>query len=471
LHHRVGGELLGDPVVERTNPADSSDVVTLTPVGDATTVDLAVIAASTAQPAWAATTPPERGAILLRAGALLADRRERVAIDLVREEGKTFAEAFGEVGRAIEILQFFGGEGRRGRGEVLPSSTPNTHVYTRREPMGVAGIITPWNFPIAIPTWKTMPALISGNAVVLKPATMTALSVWHVAEVLAEAGLPGGVLNVVFGDGAVVGGAIAGDPRIAAVSFTGSNAVGRRIEAQVTARHGRVQLEMGGKNPLVVLDDADPQVAARIAAESGFGVTGQACTATSRVICTPGIRAAFTEALVDLVPSWTPGNGLDRSVRMGPVVSKSQLETDLSWISIAEQDGGSLRTGVQTDGQFLGPVIVTDVERTHRIAQEEVFGPVLAVMAADDVEHAIELANAIPYGLSAGVITNDLRSARRFVDNIQAGIVKVNRPTSGVDPNVPFGGVKESSTNTYREQGSAAADFYTWTKSVYVGSD
>jgi acyl-CoA reductase-like NAD-dependent aldehyde dehydrogenase len=471
LQHRIGDTLTGTPEVERNNPASPGEVVALTPAGDASTVDRAVEAAQVAQPLWAATPAPARGAILLRAGAILASRAHQVTEDLVREEGKTRREAAGEVGRAIEILQFFGGEGRRGRDEVHPSGTPHTHIYTRREPLGIVGIITPWNFPIAIPTWKSAPALVSGNAVVVKPAGMTPLSTWHVASALADAGLPPGVFNLVFGGGSAVGAAIAAHPALAAISFTGSNAVGREIEKQAQARHARVQLELGGKNPLVILDDADPLLAARLAAEAGFGVTGQACTAASRVICTPGIEDAFLTALVEESRRYTPGDGLTDGVLMGPVVSQSQLETDLGWIDTATEEGAELLTDTEHSDLFLTPAVFSGVKATHRIAQEEVFGPVVSVMSASGVDEAIALANDIPFGLSAGVVTNDLRSANRFIDGIQAGIVKVNRPTSGVDPNVPFGGVKESSTNTYREQGAVATEFYTWTKSVYLGFD
>jgi len=463
LRHRIGAELLGEPAVERRNPARPDDLVALTPAGGAEVVDAAVRAAQAAQPGWARMTAPARGAVLLRAAAVLAERADAVARDLVREEGKTLAEAGGEVGRAVE--------GRRGRGELLPSSVPHTLAYTRREPLGVVGVITPWNFPIAIPTWKCAPALVAGNAVVLKPAGLTPLSAWHLAEALADAGLPPGVLNLVYGAGSSVGAAIATDRRIAAVSFTGSNSVGRGLEEQVLARRGRVQLEMGGKNPLVVLDDADPARAAAIAASSAFGATGQACTATSRVICTPGIHDALVEALIAQAGRYQPGDGLEPGTLMGPVVSGAQLRTDLDWIETARTEGAELLTTTSCSGQLLTPAVLADVRPGHRIAREEVFGPVVAVMRAVDLDAAITLANDIPFGLSAGIVTDDMRSARRFIDGVQAGIVKVNRPTSGVDPNVPFGGIKESSTNTYREQGSAAGDFYTWTKSVYLGLD
>jgi aldehyde dehydrogenase (NAD+) len=449
LRHRIGPKLAGQPVVERTNPANRAEVVAVTPEGDEATVDEAVQVATTAQPAWARLPAPERGAVLLRAAAILSSRVHSVATDLVREEGKTLTEALGEVGRAVEILQYHGGEGRRGRGEIVPSGSPDTLAYTRREPLGVVGIITPWNFPITIPAWKTAPALIAGNAVVLKPASITPLSAWNLAQALAEAGLPPGVLNVVFGPGSTIGRAIAAHAGLAAVSFTGSNSAGREIESVVVDRHARVQLEMGGKNPLVVLDDADPSVAARIAAVSGFGLTGQACTATSRVICTPGVHDALVDALIAQAVRYRPGDGLVPDTLMGPVVNAAQLGTNLDWIARGAAEGGT-------------PVTP---------ATEEVFGPVLAVMSADDADHAIDIANDIPFGLSAGVVTNDMRLANHFIDRIQAGIVKVNRPTSGVDPNMPFGGVKGSSTNTFREQGSAATDFYTWTKSVYLGMD
>ncbi|MFF4600717.1 aldehyde dehydrogenase family protein [Amycolatopsis sp. NPDC001319] len=472
LRHRIGAELVGLPQTERTNPADPRQVVAVTPNGDSADVDRAVEVATAAQPGWAAMSPPARGAILLRAAEILASRRRKATTDLVREEGKTYAEADGEVGRAIEILQYYGGEGRRGRDEIVPNGTRATLTYTRREPVGVVGVITPWNFPIAIPVWKTAPALISGNTVVLKPASMTPLSTWNVAEALTEAGLPPGVFNVVYGPGGAVGNAIAAHPGLAAVSFTGSNEVGREIEAIVTARHARILLEMGGKNPLVVLDDADPVHAARLAAQSGFGVTGQACTAASRIICTPGIHDALVEELLRQAKNFQPGDGLEPGTAMGPVVSPAQLRTDLGWIDTATAEGATLASGTpQVEGQFLSASVLTGVEPQHRVAQEEVFGPVLAVMKADDVDAAIDVANDIAFGLSAGVVTNDMRQAHRFIDRIQAGIVKVNRPTTGVDPNVPFGGVKESSTNTYREQGSTASDFYTWTKSVYLGMD
>jgi alpha-ketoglutaric semialdehyde dehydrogenase len=469
LSHWVGRRLPGEPATERRNPANHDDVVTLTPRGDSEVVATAVEEARRAQSGWAALTPPARGAILLRAAELLLMRCNDIAVDLVREEGKTFPEARGEVVRAAELLQFYGGEGRRASGQVFPSSVPGTHVYTRREPLGVVGLITPWNFPIAIPTWKAAPALIAGNAVILKPAELTPLSTWHLAAALADAGLPPGIFNLVFGQGSAVGTPLVDHPDVAAISFTGSNAVGRALEQRLRSRQARVQLEMGGKNPLVVLDDADPATAAAIAAAGAFGLTGQACTATSRAICTEGIHDRLVEALIAEARRYAPRDGLQDGALMGPVVSQDQLEQDLRWIDVAQRDHAVVRTGGQSREKFLDPVVLTDVLPDHKVAQEEVFGPVLSVLRASDFDHAVQMANDTRYGLSAGVVTNSLRDAHRFAEAIQAGVVKINRPTGGVDLNVPFGGVKESSTNTFREQGRAALDFFSWTKAVYVG--
>ncbi len=403
-------------------------------------------AARRAQPAWAALPAPARGEILLRAAGLLADRRETVATDLVREEGKTFAEAYGEVGRAIELLQFYGGEGRRGRAETPPSGTPHTHIHTRREPLGSVGVITPWNFPIAIPTWKTSPALISGNTVVLKPAGLTPLSTWHLAEVLADAGLPPGVLNIVYGPGARSAGP---SPGIRAWPRCRSPAPTTSAAASSGSRRSAARASCW-----------------RWAARTRWS------SWTTPTRSPP--RDRFVAALAEQAARYRPGDGLDRSVLMGPVVSAAQMRGDLEWLRIAEEEGTqAVVKGEQSGeaGQFLEPTVLVGVRRDHRVAREEIFGPVVGVLAADDPDHAVGLADDIPFGLSAGIVTNDPREAQRFVERVQAGIVKVNRPTSGVDPNLPFGGVKESSTNTYPEQGASATDFYTWTKSVYLGWD
>jgi acyl-CoA reductase-like NAD-dependent aldehyde dehydrogenase len=472
IRHLIGGAWTGEPSEERRNPADLDEVVSMTARGGAAEVDAAVGAAAVAQSGWAATAPPARGVILDAASRLLAARAEETARDLVREEGKTLAEARGEVARAIDILRFYGGEGWRLYGQTIPSMTPNTMVYTRREPVGVVGVITPWNFPIAIPAWKIAPALIAGNAVVHKPASLTSVSAHHLASALVEAGLPAGVLNVVYGSGREVGDPLVEDRRVAALTFTGSTAVGRGIHAKMAARMARVQLEKGGKNPLVVLDDADVERAAQIAAQGGFGLTGQACTATSRVIATPGIAERFIDAMKLQVDRYRPGNGLDEGVLMGPVISEAQLETDRSYLAIARDEGGEVVFGGEVvDGLRLAPAVVAGVRPEHRIATEEVFGPVIAVIEASDFDEALAIANAVPYGLTAGICTTDLARAHAFAERVQAGVVKVNRPTAGVELNVPFGGIKQSSTGTYREQGQVATEFFTWSKSVYLGWD
>jgi aldehyde dehydrogenase (NAD+) len=468
IRHLIGGEWVGDPDTERRNPFDDSPVAVVT-TGDATTVADAVSAAQAAQPGWAARTDPARGAILMDAAEILRSRHRPVAEDLVREEGKTLAEAMGEVRRAIDVLRFFGSMGWQASGDVLPSVTPDTMVYTRREPLGVVGLITPWNFPIAIPAWKMAPALVSGNAVVIKPAELTPLSVHNLVSALTDAGLPDGVINIVNGKGSVVGEALCAHPDVAAISFTGSTAVGEHIRQVVQSRRGRVQLEMGGKNALVVLDDADPVVAAKVAAAGGFGLTGQACTATSRAIVTAGIHEDFVQALAKAAAGITPGDGLADGAAMGPVVSDAQLATDLKALEQARADG-TLHGG-DADGRLLRPAVVTGLAADHPVVTDEVFGPLIAVLPTENLDAAIDEVNASVYGLAAGICTTSLASAQHFAARVQAGVVKVNRPTTGLDLNVPFGGVKASSTNTFREQGAGALDFYTWSKSVYLGYD
>ncbi|MFJ4963789.1 aldehyde dehydrogenase family protein [Streptomyces sp. NPDC088729] len=468
----IAGRRTSGEGVERRNPADPADLVAVTPASGAEEVDAAVGAAAEAQPSWAALPAPARGAILMDAAEILRARQEAVARDLVREEGKTLAEARGEVKRAVDVLRFFGSAGWHPAGQSLSSSQPDTLVHTRREPLGVVGVITPWNFPVAIPAWKTAPALVSGNAVVLKPAEITPLSVYHLSEALVAAGLPPGVLNVVYGPGSVVGEALVADGRVAAVSFTGSTAVGLRIERALHERRGRVQVEMGGKNALVVLDDADVAKAARIAAAGGFGLTGQACTASSRVICTPGVHDALVEALIAEAARYRPGNGLHDGTLMGPVVSDAQLESDLAAIRRARDEGATVAAGGEnTGGLMLEATVLTDVGRDDAAARDEIFGPVVAVLPASGLDEAVDLANDSRFGLAAAICTRDLAAAHEFADRVRAGVVKVNRPTTGLDLHVPFGGVKDSSSNTYREQGAGAVDFYTWSKSVYLGWD
>jgi len=470
VKHLIGGEWTGEPVRERRNPARPDEVVAEIPAGGLAEVEGAVSAAQAAFPEWRRTPAPARGAILARAAELLTARKAEVARDLTAEEGKTLTEATGEVQRSVDILRFFGGEGWRLAGESLPSATPHTHLYTVKEPLGVVALITPWNFPIAIPTWKLAPALVSGNAVVMKPATLVPVSVQHLAECLLEAGLPPGVLNVVHGSGSVVGEALVADERVAAISFTGSVATGLHINEIGSARLARVQLEMGGKNALVVLEDADPALAARIAAQGGFGLTGQACTATSRVVATRGAHDRLVEALLQEAAAWRPGDGQLPETRMGPVVDESQLRTDLSYLEIGRAEGAELVAGGEVESLFLEPVVLTGVAPSMRVAQEEIFGPVIGVIEVADFDEALAIANDSQYGLSGGIVTNDLRAAMRFADEAEVGVVKVNRPTTGLDLNAPFGGMKRSSSGTFREQGNVAVDFYTRLKTVYLGT-
>ncbi|WP_427170149.1 aldehyde dehydrogenase family protein [Arthrobacter sp. 92] len=470
--HLINGKWLGDGDTERMNPARHGELAALSPSGTPADVDAAVTAATAAQPGWAALPAPARGAILMAAGDLLLDRQAAIAGDLVREEGKTLAEAKGEVKRASDVLRFFGSLGWAATGEVLPSGLPDTTITTRREPLGVVGLITPWNFPIAIPAWKSAPALISGNAVVIKPAELTPLSATHLARALQDAGLPAGVFNVVHGKGRVVGDALARDPRIAGLSFTGSTKVGLGLQEILNARRARVQLEMGGKNGVLVLDDADPRKAAQVVAAGAFGLTGQACTATSRVYVTPGIRSAFLAALTEEAAQYTAGDGSD-GASMGAVVSSQQFEQNQAAVRTAVERGATLLHGRYdggADAGFLFPAaILTDLPFDDAAVTEEIFGPVVAVLEVPDYEAGLGAINDSRYGLTAGICTDSLARATDFAARAQAGVIKVNRPTAGLDLNVPFGGVKDSSTNTFREQGKSALDFFTWGKTVYTG--
>lgn len=470
IKHLIGGEWVGEPSKERRNPARPDEVVAELPIGGESEVNAAIGAAEGAFKAWRDTPAPARGAILSKAADLLTARKEQVGRDLCAEEGKTLTEATMEAGRAADIIRYHGGEGWRHGGESLQSAIPSTQIFTVKEPLGVVALITPWNFPIAIPAWKLGPALISGNTVVMKPASFTPVSVQHLAECLQEAGLPNGVLNIVHGPGGEVGNRLVGDPRVAAISFTGSTAVGMGIHEIAAKRMARVQLEMGGKNAVIVLDDADPAIAAQVVAQGGYGLTGQACTATSRVIATGGIHDAFVEALGAEAKKWAPGDGQKEGVKMGPVVSDSQLDTDLGYIGVGRDEGAEVVSGGGNSELFLDPAVLAGVSPSMRVAREEIFGPVISVMRASEVDEAIAIANDSEYGLTAGIVTNDLSAAMRFAREAEVGVVKINRPTSGLDLHVPFGGVKNSSTNTFREQGSVATDFYSQIKTIYLGT-
>jgi len=454
------------------NPADPSEVVNEYQQSNSADAAEAVEAAVAAEDDWANTPGPQRGRILREAGTILQNKKDALTERLIDEEGKAYPEAAGEVQRAIDIFHYFAGKAADLGGTVKGASGRNTTLYTREEPVGVAALITPWNYPIAIPAWKLAPALAAGNTVVLKPASQAPGVALELAEALEEAGLPDGVLNVVTGPGSEVGTEIIQNEGTDAISFTGSSKVGELVYEQATDAGKRVQTELGGKNPTVVSASADPARAAEIVANGGFGTTGQSCTACSRAIVHEDVVDDFVAHLVDRAESIDIGPGHDHE--MGPQVSESELESTLDYVEIAENEGATLAAGggvpsgaeVET-GYFVEPTVFTDVEPDMRIAQEEVFGPVVGVITVSDFDEGLAVANDIPYGLSASIVTNDHTEANRFVDEAEAGVVKVNDKTTGLELHVPFGGFKRSSSETWREQGDAGLDFYTIEKTVY----
>lgn len=460
---------------QNRNPADTREIVADYPQSGEAEARAAVDAAKAAQSAWGATTPVGRGRVLSKTSEILAARKGELSELLTREEGKTLAEATGEVQRAIDIFRFFGGISYTLGGQTIPHDLPGNLLYTTREPVGVVGLITPWNFPVAIPAWKAAPALVSGNAVVLKPASQAPALSLEIAKAAAEAGLPKGVLNVVVGDGRAVGSELARNENVAALSFTGSYTVGKGVYTQLAERMARAQMEMGGKNPTIVLADADLDLAATLVVRAGFGLTGQACTATSRVIVEQSVAAAFTDKLVAKAKALKVGNGLTQGIEMGPAVSEKQLQTNLDYVTIAQKEGAELVTGGRRlsdgyyeHGWFMQPTVLTNVKPTHRIACEEVFGPVIAVVPAADFDECLKIANGVDVGLSASIVTRDIKKAMQYTEKIQAGIVKVNQISTGLALQAPFGGIKKSSTDSFKEQGAGAIDFYTRIKTVYL---
>lgn len=457
------------------NPADTRETVAEYPASGQSEATQAIAAAAAAFPGWAAQTPVARGRVLSKASQILESRKPELAELLTREEGKTLAESTGEVQRAIDIFRFFGGLSYTVGGQTIPHDLPQNLLFTRREPLGVVGLITPWNFPIAIPAWKLAPALVTGNAVVLKPASQAPAMSFELARALAEAGLPKGVLNVVTGDGRSVGGELATNSNVVALSFTGSHKIGSQIYLQLAQRMARAQMEMGGKNPTIVLADADLDLAARLVAIAGFGLTGQACTATSRVIVEKSVAAEFTRRLVDKAKAVVVGNGLKQGVTMGPAVNEQEFKGNFEYIEIAKGEGARVEFGGErlmegelAHGYFMQPTVLGAVEPHMRIAREEVFGPVVAVIEVDDFEQAMSVANGVDVGLSASIVTRDLKKAMLYSERIQAGVVKINQISTGLALQAPFGGVKKSSTDSFKEQGAGAIDFYTRIKTVYL---
>ncbi|MED2973227.1 aldehyde dehydrogenase family protein [Fictibacillus sp. B-59209] len=435
-------------------------------------VRAAALAAKNAFPIWRELSFHQRADYLMKAAAILKNKVEEVGRDLALEEGKTLAEGIGESSRAISIIEFYAAEAKQAIGEVIPSANAETFLYTTRVPVGPIGLITPWNFPIAIPIWKMAPALIYGNTVVIKPADVTPKCVYHIMSAFDEAGIPAGTVNCVFGKGSIIGAELIENNNIKAISFTGSNQVGLQIQNQATAKGKKVQLEMGGKNPLIVLSDADIDKAVELAVSGAFKSTGQKCTATSRVIVEEDVYNIFRERLIERTKEIKVGNPLDPDTFMGPVISKQQLDGINEMIDSGKEEatilvgGEPLADESLSEGFYIRPTIFENVPRNARISREEIFGPVIALFKVNNYEEAIEIANDTEFGLSASICTNNLTLADRFVTDIDAGIVHVNSETAGAEPQVPFGGCKQSSTGS-REQGKTAIEFYTQVKTVY----
>jgi aldehyde dehydrogenase (NAD+) len=468
--HYIGGEWVGDSdVTTNTSPANRDDVIGTYARGDAARVDQAVSAALAAQPDWASASPQLRHDVLERAGALIVERKDELGRLLAREEGKTIAEAVGETVRASQVFKFFAGEALRNTGDAVASVRPGIDVMIEREAVGVIGLITPWNFPIAIPAWKLAPALAYGNAVVMKPAELTPGCAWELAKILDEAGCPAGIFNLVMGPGSKVGARIVEHQDIAAVSFTGSVATGRQVAVDCAARGKKVQLEMGGKNPMVVVDDADLDVAVGACLNGAFFSTGQRCTASSRLIVTAGIHDAFLDKLTASAADLVIGDPLDSKTQIGPVVDQGQLDQNLEYLALAATEGCDVRGGGLGNGNgfFMHPAIFAGASNQMRVSREEIFGPMASVIKVADYDEALAVANDTEFGLSSGICTTSLKLATDFRRNAKAGMVMVNLPTAGVDYHVPFGGRKGSSYGP-REQGSYAREFYTTVKTSYI---
>jgi aldehyde dehydrogenase (NAD+) len=469
----IAGEwVAGASITQNRNPSDVRDVVGEYAQADAAQTATAIAAAKHAFPAWATSSIQDRSNILDKAGNEILARKDELGRLLSREEGKTLPEGIGEAARAGMIFKFFAGEALRLAGEKIASVRPGVDVEVTREPVGVVGLVTPWNFPIAIPAWKIAPALAYGNTVVFKPADLVPGCAWALVDILSRAGIPAGVLNLVMGRGSVVGETIVNHPDVTAISFTGSVSTGRAIAGKAVARMAKVQLEMGGKNPLVVLDDADLPTAVNVAVQGSYYSTGQRCTASSRLIVTEGIHDRFVAALADKLKTLRVDDALASGTDIGPVVDQSQLDQDLAYIEVGRGEGAKLVAGGErlrrdTEGYYLAPALFTDAHNGMRIAREEIFGPVAAVIRARNYDEALALANDTEFGLCAGVVTTSLKHASHFKRHAQAGMVMVNLPTAGVDYHVPFGGRKGSSYGP-REQGRYAAEFYTTVKTSYT---
>ena len=461
-------------VIKSANPANREDIIGEFPASTKDDASRAIVAANGARKNWAGTSSLARGQFLIKAAAHLQSKSEDYAQAITRECGKSIIESRGEVGRAIALLQYYGVEGMNPVGSVVPSVNPNILLYTNRVPLGVVALVTPWNFPLAIPIWKMAPALVYGNTIVLKPASATPHIGALIARMWEAVDLPKGVFNLVTGSGGEVGNELITNPGVNAISFTGSSKVGHGIAIESARRNIRYQLEMGGKNPVIVLPDADLEQAAEITVSGAMKYSGQKCTATSRAIVVGGILEDFTSMVVDRVNKLKLGPGSDPASIVVPVIDEASRQNVVSAVKRGQEDGGIVLTGGGVPsgngfdkGTFVQPAVLSKVRPDAFIACEEIFGPVLTIIPARDADEAIEIANSVPYGLSAGIFTRNLNSSLDFANRIEAGIVKVNGETAGVEPQVPFGGMKASSSGS-REQGKAAIEFFTETKTIYV---
>ena len=471
----INGEWVpGTATFEDRNPANTDEIVGLFSKGSAADVEAAAKAAADALPGWASMPAPSRGNILFKAADILEKKFDQLGAEMTREEGKTLPEAKGEVRRAINIFRYFGGEGSRLDGVMVPSERERVHVFAIRKPIGVIGLVTPWNFPIAIPAWKIAPALICGNTLIVKPASVSPLCCWRIVEALHEAGIPKGVINFVAGSGGELGKALVNAAPVKAISFTGSNEIGNWIHAEASKRRLRIQLEMGGKNPTIVLADADFNSAVENVCNAAFFSTGQKCTATSRAVVEDGIYDQFVAALVERTKKLKVGDGMQPGIDIGPCVDQGQLDTVLKYIEIGRKESGEpacggnrLTGGAYDKGYFVEPTIFADVKPEHTIAREEIFGPVLAIQRAKDFEDALRIANDTPFGLSSSIQTSNLSRALDYVYRAEAGLLTINLPSAGVEYQLPFGGTKDSSFGP-KEQGPAALDFYSDFKTIYL---
>lgn len=466
-----GKWLPGTRQIDNINPSDTTDIVGRYEEADAGIAAQAVQAAYRAFPSWSDSPLASRCKYLAEIAAQITARSDQLARTIAREEGKTLNDARGEANRAADVFRFYAGEVLRLGGELLTSLRPGVHIEVTREPIGVAALITPWNFPIAIPAWKTAAALAYGNCVVLKPSELAPAGAWILADIIASVGLPPGVFNIIMGNGAKLGHVLLSAPEVAAVSFTGSVPTGRHIAAQAIAGNKKLQMEMGGKNPLIVLDDADLEIAVDCAVDGAFHATGQRCTASSRLIVTDGIYNRFVQTLWAKVASLRVGHALEPDTQIGPVASEAQLHKNLEYIELARREGGHVQGGKRleraTTGYFLEPCLITGLDNHSRVCQEEIFGPVSCVIRAKDYDEALEIANQTPFGLSSGICTTSLKYATHFKRYTQSGLAMVNMPTSGVDYHAPFGGRKGSSYGP-REQGRYASEFFTSVKTSYI---